>query len=101
MGSGKAGAPSLATRTPLVTTQAQVLFLSRATPSSSVNGIILAVPLKLSTTTQSRNTRATVLRLVITAVVVVSATTVTAFASASRVSQVPLVKRLLIRFKKN
>merc|ERR1711959_674050 len=99
--SGKAGAPTRPTNSRLVSRQTntrQVSSTSRVTPSSSANGTLMATPPKLSSTTQSRNSRATVLRLVITAVVVVSATLVMAFASASRVSQVPLVKRLLIPF---
>merc|ERR1712199_116958 len=80
----------------------------KATPSSLGSGTHLPAhrlsalnqqQSHMSHTTQSRSTLATVLRLVITAVVVVIATKVLESANVSRVSQGLPARRLLISFK--
>merc|ERR1712032_852965 len=97
--SGKNGELSRATKKHSLTrTERNIppVLMARVTLFWSANGTNLAVAQLPSHTTQLRNTHATVLSLVITAVAVVSATQALVSANASVVSQVLLVKRLLI-----
>merc|ERR1712046_144402 len=90
---GKSGEPLSATKRPR--TVDHPVSMGKATPSLSENGTNLCVVPQLSHTIQLKNTHATVLPLVITAVAAVTAIQVLVSASVSSVSQVPLVRRSL------
>merc|ERR1711912_85301 len=96
---GKSGEPMSAMKRPR--TVDPPVSTGKATPSLSENGTNLCVVPQLSHTTRLRNTHATALPLVITAVAAVTAIQVLVSASVSSVSQVLLVRKSLTLSKLN